>query len=83
MTLSTPWRTLPTDNDVSASNGLVENNSKIMVTILLFAGRFYEASYDCLPQMTASINGSVDPSIDKTSHYISLGFEKLWPYEVF
>ncbi len=61
-----------------ASNGLVERtNRKVLEILRHLAGHFYETWEDWLSQVAASINGSVNSSIGKTSHYIILGYDKI------
>ena len=47
-----------------------------------FAGNFHESWEDWLPQVAASINGSVNSLTGKTPHYIIYGTEKPLPYDV-
>ncbi len=66
-----------------ASNGLVERtNRKLLEVLRHLAGHFQETWGDCLSQVAASINISVNPSTGKTPHYILYGFDKRLPYDV-
>lgn len=66
-----------------ASNGLVERtNKKILDVLRHYAGSFHESWEDWLPQVAASINGSVNSSTGKTPHYIIYGSDKRLPYDV-
>ena len=66
-----------------ASNGLVERtNKKILEVLRHFAGNFHESWEDWLPQVAASINGSVNSSTGKTPHYVIFGSDKRLPYDV-
>ncbi len=66
-----------------ASNGLVERtNRKILEILRHLAGKFHETWEDWLPQVAASINGSVNSSLGKTPHYIIFGCDKRLPYDV-
>ena len=66
-----------------ATNGLVERTNKEIFDVLRhFAGYFHESWEDWLPQVAASINGSVNSSTGKTPHYIIFGSDKRLPYDV-
>ncbi len=66
-----------------ASNGLIERtNRKILEILRHLTGKFHESWEDWLSHVAASINGSINTSTGKTSHYIIYGFDKRLPYDV-
>ncbi len=66
-----------------ASNGLAERtNRKILEILRHVAGQLHEFWEDWLPHVAASINGSVNSSTGKTTHYIVFGSEKRSPYDL-
>ena len=65
------------------ANGLVERtNRKILETLRPFVNGFQYAWEDWLPQVAASINGSVNSSTGKTPYYIVYGTDKRLPYDI-
>ncbi len=66
-----------------ASNGLVERtNKKILEILRHLASNFPDSWEDWLPQVAASINGSVNSSTAKTPHFVIYGSDKRLPYDM-
>ncbi len=65
-----------------ASNGRVERSIRKILEILLVAGHFQETWQDWLTHVAACINGTVNVSTGKTSHYVVFGSEKRLLYDL-
>lgn len=66
-----------------ASNGLVERMNRSVLNVLRHVTKTLDNAWeDWLPQVAATINGSVNASTGKSPHYILYGDDKSLPYEL-
>ncbi len=66
-----------------ASNGLVERaNRKILEVLRPIVNGLHDNWEDWLPQIAASINGSVNDSTGKSPYFIMFGVQKRFPYDL-
>ena len=64
-------------------NGLVERtNRKILEVLRPLVGQMQDTWEDWLPQVQASINGSINAATTKTPHYIVFGQDLRLPYDI-
>ncbi len=66
-----------------ASNGLVERaNRKILEVLSPIVNDLFDNLEDWLPNVTASLNSSLNDSTVKSPYYILFGVEKRLPYDL-